>query len=50
MSEKYEQKLKEYLQQSNIKMLFEGKSPQSTEITNLSPAFSDIGGYSFNTF
>lgn len=45
MSEKDEQKLKEYLQQSNVKMLFEGKSPPPIEITKLPPAFSDIGWF-----
>ena len=39
MSEKDEQKLKEYLQQLNVKILFEGKSHTSIEITNLPPCF-----------
>ncbi len=45
MSEKDEQKLKEYLQQLNVKILFEGKSPTSIEITNFPLAFSDIGWF-----
>lgn len=45
MSEKNEQKLKEYLQQSNVKMLFEGKNPPPIEITDFPPTFSGKGWF-----
>ena len=45
MSEKDEQKIKEYLQQSNVKMLFEGKNPPPIEITDFPPTFSGKGWF-----
>lgn len=45
MAEKDEETLKEFLQQLNVKILYEGKSSQSIEITHLPPAFSDIGWF-----